>query len=90
MLLESMFLNPRAPLPSWTPMEPSWQRHSTWHGKTRFLPTYATLMKKTPDKYTPKKGLEIYELARDSITTRGEDPYIWAAQDQCIDLLAAA
>ena len=59
-------------------------------GKTRFLSTYATLMKKTPDKYAPKKGLEIYELARDSITTRGEDPYIWAAQDQCIDLLAAA
>lgn len=59
-------------------------------GKTRFLSTYATLMKKTPDKYAPKKGLAIYELARDSITTRGEDPYIWSAQDQCVDLLAAA
>ena len=59
-------------------------------GKTRFLSTYATLMKKTPDRYAPKKGLEIYELARDSITTRGEDPYIWSAQDQCVDLLAAA
>lgn len=59
-------------------------------GKTRFLSSYATLMKKTPDKYAPKKGLEIYELARDSITTRGEDPYIWGAQDQCVDLLATA
>ena len=59
-------------------------------GKTRFLSTYATLMKKTPDRYAPKKGLEIYELARDSITTKGEDPYIWAAQDQCVDLLATA
>ena len=59
-------------------------------GKTRFLSTYATLMKKTPDKYAPKKGLEIYELARDSITTRGEDPYIWGAQDQCVELLATA
>ena len=59
-------------------------------GKTRFLSTYATLMKKTPDRYAPQKGLGIYELARDSITTRGEDPYIWAAQDQCVDLLAAA
>lgn len=59
-------------------------------GKTRFLSTYATLMKKTPDRYAPKKGLEIYELARDSITTRGEDPYIWAAQNQCVDLLATA
>ena len=59
-------------------------------GKTRFLSTYATLMKKTPDRYAPQKGLEIYELARDSITTRGEDPYIWSAQDQCVDLLATA
>ena len=59
-------------------------------GKTRFLSTYATLMKKTPDCYAPKKGLEIYELARNSVTTRGEDPYIWAAQNQCVDLLAAA
>ena len=59
-------------------------------GKTRFLSTYATLMKKTPDRYAPKKGLEIYELARDSITTRGEDPYIWSAQDQCIELLSTA
>ena len=59
-------------------------------GKTRFLSTYATLMKKTPDRYAPKKGLEIYELARDSISTRGEEPYIWSAQDQCIELLSTA
>ena len=59
-------------------------------GKTRFLSAYTTLMKKTPDRYAPKKGLAIYELARDSITTRGEDPYIWSAQDQCVDLLATA
>ena len=59
-------------------------------GKTRFLSAYTTLMKKTPDRYAPQKGLAIYELARESITTRGEDPYIWAAQDQCVDLLATA
>ena len=59
-------------------------------GKTRFLAAYATLMKKTPDRYAPKKGLAIYELARESVTTRGEDPYIWAAQDQCVDLLSTA
>ena len=59
-------------------------------GKTRFLATYATLMKKTTDRHAPQKGLAIYELARDSITTRGEDPYIWSAQDQCVDLLATA
>ncbi len=59
-------------------------------GKTRFLSAYTTLMKKTPGRYAPKKGLAIYELARESITTRGEDPYIWAAQDQCVDLLSTA
>ena len=59
-------------------------------GKTRFLSTNATLMKKTTDRHAPQKGLAIYELARDSITTRGEDPYIWSAQDQCVDLLATA
>ena len=59
-------------------------------GKTRFLSTYATLMKKTTDRHAPQKGLAIYELARDSITTRGEDPYIRSAQDQCVDLLATA
>ena len=59
-------------------------------GKTRFLSAYTTLMKKTPDRYAPKKGLAIYELARESITTRGEDPYIWAAQGQCVDLLSTA
>ena len=59
-------------------------------GKTRFLSAYTTLMKKTPDKYAPKKGLAIYELSQDSITTRGEDPYIWSAQDQCIDLLSTS
>ena len=59
-------------------------------GKTRFLSAYTTLMKKTPDRYAPKKGLAIYELARESITTRGEDPYIWAAQDQCVDLLSTS
>ena len=59
-------------------------------GKTRFLSAYTTLMKKTPDRYAPQKGLAIYELARESITTRGEDPYIWAAQDQYIDLLSTA
>lgn len=59
-------------------------------GKIRFLSAYSTLMKKTSDRFAPKKGLAIYELAQDSITTRGEDPYIWSAQEQCVDLLAAS
>jgi transposase len=59
-------------------------------GKTRFLSAYATLMKKTSDRYAPNKGLSVYELASGSITTRGDDPYIWSAQEQCINLLAAS
>lgn len=58
-------------------------------GKTRFLSAYSTLMKKTSERSAPNKGLSIYELAADSITTRGDDPYIWLSQNQCIDLLAA-
>jgi transposase len=59
-------------------------------GKTRFLSSYATLVKKTRDRHAPSKGLAIYELAKNSITTRGEDPYIQLAQSQCVDLLATS
>ena len=59
-------------------------------GKTRFLSAYATLVKKTSDRYAATKALAIYELALNSITTRGDDPYIWSVQAQCVDLLAAA
>lgn len=59
-------------------------------GKHRFLSAYETLMKKTPDRFAPRKGLVIYESACSSITTRGSNPYIWTAQDQCVDMLAAA
>ena len=59
-------------------------------GKTRFLSSYATLVKKTRDRHAPSKGLAIYELAANSITTRGEDPYIQLAQNQCVDLLSTS
>lgn len=59
-------------------------------GKSRFLSAYATLIKKTTDRYAPGKGLAIYELAHDSITTRGEDPYVWSTQLQYIELLTAS
>ena len=59
-------------------------------GKTIFLSAYAALMKKTSDRYAPNKGLSVYELASGSITTRRDDPYIWSAQEQCINLLAAS
>ena len=58
-------------------------------GKTRFLSSYTALMKKTSERSASNKGLSIYELAIDSITTRGDDPYIWLSQTQCVDLLAA-
>ena len=57
-------------------------------GKSRFLSSYATLMKKSHDRYAPQKSLSIYELACDSITTRGDNDYIIAAQNQLVDLLA--
>ena len=59
-------------------------------GKTRFLSSYETMTKKSSDRYAAQKGLSIYELARDSITTRGDDPYIWLVQNQCVDLLSSA
>lgn len=58
-------------------------------GKARFLSSYATLVKKTRDRHTPSKGLAIYELAVNSITTREEDSYIKFAQNQCVNLLTA-
>ena len=58
-------------------------------GKTRFISSYTTLVKKTRDRHALSKGLAIYELAKNSITTRGEDPYIHLAQSQCVDLLSS-
>lgn len=59
-------------------------------GKNRFLSAYSTLVKKTTDRYAAAKALAIYELALNSITTRGDDPYIHTVQAQCVALLAAA
>ena len=59
-------------------------------GKSRFLSSYSSLMKKAAERTAPDKALAIFELATDSITTRGGDSYIWLSQTQCIDLLAAS
>ncbi len=59
-------------------------------GKTRFLSSYDVLLKKTRNRYAISKGLAIYELALNSITTRGEDPYICMAQSQWVDMLTVA
>ena len=57
-------------------------------GKTRFLSAYVALIKKTNDRHASAKGLAIYELAMNSVTTRGDDPYMRFALEQCVDLLA--
>lgn len=59
-------------------------------GKSRFLASYSSLMRKAAERTAPDKALAIFELATDSITTRGGDSYIWLSQTQCIDLLAAS
>jgi len=57
-------------------------------GKTRFLKSYETLVKKTKDRFSGSKGLAIYELAVNSITTRGESPLTSMAQNQCVNLVS--
>ena len=59
-------------------------------GKTRFLSSYSVLCKKSKDRFAPAKGLQIYELACDSITTRGDNSYMLSAQNQLVDLLSDA
>ena len=54
------------------------------------LSSYATLIKKTKDRYAAQKALAIFELAHDSITTRGDNTYTLSAQNQLVDLLSTA
>ena len=57
-------------------------------GKTRFLDSYDKLARKSRNRRAYSHGLAIYELAVSSITTRGENEYTLAAQDQCVDLVS--
>ena len=59
-------------------------------GKIRFLDSYQVLVKKTKDRFAGSKGLAIYELVLNSITTRGENPLSAMTQDQCVDLVSTA
>lgn len=59
-------------------------------GKTRFLSSYSVLCKKSKDRYAPSKGLQIYELANDSIITRGDNVCMLSAQNQLVSLLSDA
>ena len=57
-------------------------------GRTRFLDSYNKLARKSRNRRAYGYGLAIYELAVDSITTRGENEFTLAAQDQCVDLVS--
>ena len=55
-------------------------------GKTRFIESYVKMVNKIGAR-SPKKGLVIYELAENSITTHGTNEYTIMAQNQCVDLV---
>ena len=57
-------------------------------GRTRFLDSYNKLARKSRNRRACGYGLAIYELAVNSITTRGENEFTLAAQDQCVDLVS--
>lgn len=57
-------------------------------GKTRFLDSYNKLARKSRNRRAYGYGLAIYELAVNSITTRGENEFTLVAQDQCVDLVS--
>ena len=57
-------------------------------GRTRFLYAYDKLARKSRNRRAYGCGLTIYEMAMNSITTRGENEYTLAAQDQCVDLVS--
>ena len=57
-------------------------------GKTRFLDSYQVLVRKTKDRYAGTKGLAIYELVLNSITTRGDNPLTAMPQEQCVDIIS--
>jgi transposase len=59
-------------------------------GKQRFLSGYEKLAEKAGSRAYQSKALRIYELAANSITTRGSDPYTELAQEQCLDILIQA
>jgi transposase len=59
-------------------------------GKTRFLESYQILVRKTKGRPASTKGLRIYELALNSVTTRGDNPLTAMAQEQCVDLISAS
>ena len=59
-------------------------------GKTRFLESFQLLVRKTKDRRAGTKGLRIYELALNSVTTRGDNPLTAMTQEQCVALISTS
>ena len=59
-------------------------------GKTRFLESFQLLVRKTRGRPASTKGLRIYELALNSVTTRGDNPLTAMTQEQCVDLISTS
>ena len=59
-------------------------------GKTRFLESFQILVRKTKDRCAGTKGLRIYELALNSVTTRGDNPLMAMTQEQCVALISTS
>ena len=59
-------------------------------GKTRFLESFQILVRKTKDRPASTKGLRIYELALNSVTTRGDNPLTAMTQEQCVALISTS
>ena len=59
-------------------------------GKTRFLESFQLLVRKTRGRPAGTKGLRIYELALNSVTTRGDNPLTAMTQEQCVALISTS
>ena len=59
-------------------------------GKTRFLESFQILVRKTKGRPASTKGLRIYELALNSVTTRGDNPLTAMTQEQCVALISTS
>ena len=56
-------------------------------GKAKYMQAFERLLKKANSRNGMAKGLTIYEMAKERITTRGTNEYMLMAQSQCIDLI---
>lgn len=55
--------------------------------RARYMEAFERLLKKARCRNGMTKGLTVYEMAKQKVTTRGTNEYMLMAQDQCIDLI---